>query len=47
MEEKRTIGPMFEELTEQDAAALKELLTRFVKSYSRKTPSVSDQEWLT
>ena len=47
MEEKRTTEPMFEELTEQDAAALKELLTRFVKSYSRKTPSVSDQEWLT
>lgn len=36
----------FEELTEKEARELKEVLTRFIKSYSQKSDKTSDKEWL-
>lgn len=36
----------FEELTEKEARELKEILTRFIKSYSKKSDTISDKEWL-
>lgn len=38
--------PMFEELTEKEAKQFKELLSKFIKSYSKKDETVSDEEWL-
>lgn len=46
MENTKKTEPQFEEMTAQDAKALKRLLTQFVKSYSKKEASVSDKDWL-
>lgn len=46
MEEIKKIEPQFEEVTEKDAKALKRLLSKFIKSYSKKETSVSDKDWL-
>jgi len=41
-----TNGLQFEELTEKEAKEFKRLLTKFVKSYSKKEDALSDQDWL-
>lgn len=46
MEEAKIIEPQFEELTEKEAKEFKKLLTKFVKSYSKKAEGVSDKDWL-
>ena len=46
MEETKIIEPQFEELTEKDAKEIKELLSKFMKSYSKKEDDVSDKDWL-
>ena len=38
--------PQFEELTEKEAREFKKLLSKFIKSYSKKDDSISDKEWL-
>ena len=46
MEKNINNEPQFEELTEKEAREFKKLLSKFVKSYSKKDESVSDKEWL-
>ncbi len=44
--ENKNMEPQFEELTEKEAKEFKKLLTKFVKSYSKKEEGLSDKEWL-
>ena len=46
MEEIKVIEPQFEELTEKEAREFKKLLSKFVKSYAKKTEGLSDKDWL-
>lgn len=46
MEEAKIIEPQFEELTEKEAKEFKKLLSKFVKSYAKKSNDVSDKDWL-
>lgn len=46
VEKYRNKEPQFEGLTENEAGELKNLLTKFIKSYSKKDDSISDKEWL-
>lgn len=39
-------GIQFENLTEQEAKQFKNILSRFIKSYTKKDPSISDKAWL-
>lgn len=46
MEIDKNAEPQFEELTEKEAIEFKRLLSKFIKSYSSKSESVNDEEWL-
>lgn len=44
--ENKIMEPQFEELTEKEAKEFKKLLSKFMKSYSKKEEDVSDKDWL-
>lgn len=46
MEKNMSNEPQFEELTAKEAKEFKKLLSKFLKSYSKKEDAVSDAEWL-
>lgn len=47
MDEMENSEPQFEGMAEHEAKAVKQLLTKFIKSYSQKGADVSDKDWLT